>query len=212
LRTARCRRAGLRINHKSSGTNDVGALVVVLQRWAPGLRGCPWRLQVYASLDAIAAAAPRLSDLMLPLVLDHFAMTRVQAAPTGARVQSLIGFMRSAKAYIKLSAAYRIGTCAATAQSLARMWMQTRPDRVLWSSDGPHTNREPGKGALQTSAYVQVAHAELAMQLAHWAPDTRSAALLLVDIRLPCTALNASASRHHRTVRGRAMAWPSPDS
>jgi len=42
-------------------------------------------------------------------------------------------------------------------------------------------NREPGEGALQTSAYVQVAHAELAMQLAHWAPDTRSAALLLVD-------------------------------
>jgi len=172
---------GLRINHESSGRNDADGLVELLHRWAGRLQGLPWHLQVYAALDTVALAAPRLQTLAVPLVLDHFAMAPAGTPADDPRLQRLLALLRSGCAYLKLSAAYRIGGTPDDARRLARLFIAARPDRMLWGSDWPHTSREPGKGPLETSAYRTVAPAGLAAQMADWAPDPVSRQRLLSE-------------------------------
>ena len=172
---------GLRINQESSGTTDAQGLVESLRRWAGRLQGLPWHLQVFASLDTVAQAAPHLPVLGLPVVLDHFAMVSPETSAGDPRLQALLGLLRTGAAYIKLSAPYRIGGDAAGVSRLARTFIETRPDRVLWASDWPHTDREPGKGPTEVSAYRTVPVAGLAAQFTDWAPDDAARQLLLVD-------------------------------
>ena len=172
---------GLRVNQESSGRTDAPGLVESLRRWAGRLQGLPWHLQVFASLDTVAQAAPHLPALGLPVVLDHFAMVSPETPADDPRLEALLGLLRSGAAYIKLSAPYRIGGDAAGASRLARRFIDTRPDRVLWASDWPHTDREPGKGPTEVSAYRAVPVAGLAEQITEWAPDEAGRQWLLVD-------------------------------
>jgi predicted TIM-barrel fold metal-dependent hydrolase len=172
---------GLRINQESSGTTDAQGLVASLRRWAGRLKGLPWHLQVFASLDTVAQAAPHLPALGLPVVLDHFAMVSPGTPAADPRLQALLDLLRTGAAYLKLSAPYRIGGDAAGVARLARLFIETRPDRMLWASDWPHTDREAGKGPLDVSAYRAVPVAGLAAQLADWAPDDTSRRQLLVE-------------------------------
>lgn len=172
---------GLRLNHESSGKSDSVDLVASLRRWADRIGALPWHLQVYASLDALAEAAPSLASLGVPVVLDHFGMTSAGTPEDDPRLQRLLGLLRTGMAYIKLSAAYRIGGQPEDALRLARLFIEANPRRVLWASDWPHTNREPGKASVELSAYRRVPADELAAQLERWAPDESSRSAMLSD-------------------------------
>ena len=65
---------GLRVNLESTGASDSAAVSRALSAWAGRLAGQDWHIQIYASLDAIASAAPALGRPPVPVVLDHFAM------------------------------------------------------------------------------------------------------------------------------------------
>jgi len=172
---------GLRINLQSSGGDDARSLVAALRGWAGRIGSLPWHLQVYAGLGTLAQAAPALATLGVPLVLDHFAMAPAATPLADPALQAVLGLVRSGAAYVKLSAAYRIGDDEAGAQALARAFVAADPARVLWGSDWPHTDREAGKGPLETSAYREVPSARLQRQWQAWAPDAASQQAMLVD-------------------------------
>jgi len=145
-----------------------------------GRAGWPGRagnIQVYASLDAIAAAALGLRGLPVPVVLDHFAMIPAETPLEDPRVRQVLALLGDGQAYIKLSGAYRVcrdaadpaqaGRLAALAQAIVRR----NPERVLWASDWPHTNREPGKRADEVSAYRAVPAQRLRDALDAWLPQ-----------------------------------------
>ncbi|WP_260986418.1 amidohydrolase family protein [Bordetella genomosp. 13] len=165
---------GLRLNLESAGQSDAAAIQRSLAAWAERLAPLGWHLQIYASLDAIAAAAPALRGLPVPVVLDHFAMIPSGLSLDDARVRTVFGLVREGAAYVKLSASYRIESAQdqsnATA-ALARAYADCNPDRLLWASDWPHTNREPGKGPLEVSAYRDIGRKRLLSEAAAWFGD-----------------------------------------
>lgn len=160
---------GVRINLESASQHDPRAMLAPLAAWAQRVAPKGWHLQVYARFEVIAAAAEWLMRLPLPVVLDHFAMIPTDAAPEDPRVQSVLALVREGPCHVKLSAPYRIAggdVCA-----LARVLVETRPHRILWGSDWPHTNREPGKSAHETSAYRAIDPTRLLADLHAWLPD-----------------------------------------
>jgi predicted TIM-barrel fold metal-dependent hydrolase len=162
---------GLRINLESTGSSSPEAVRDALTYWADRVASLGWHLQVYASLDALAASASVLRALPVPVVLDHFAMIPAGLSLDDVRVRAVFDLVGSGAAYVKLSGTYRIeppeGAAQAT-QALARAFIACNPERMLWASDWPHTNREPGKGPLEVSAYRNIGRERLRREIDTW--------------------------------------------
>ncbi len=168
---------GVRVNLESVGASDPASVRRALATWAGRLAGQGWHIQIYASLDAIASAAPAFGRLPVPVVLDHFAMIPVHASLDDPRVLAVLQRVNDGSAYIKLSASYRV--CpdpadlaqASRLAALAQAIVRCNPERVLWASDWPHTQREPGKPATEVSAYRRVPAQGLLAELDAWLPQ-----------------------------------------
>lgn len=52
---------------------------------------------------------------------------------------------------------------------------------MLWGSDWPHTNREPGKQAHEVSSYRDVDNESLIDSMFSWLPNTALRQQVLVD-------------------------------
>ncbi len=165
---------GLRVNVESAGIRDAGAVANALSRWAERLAPLGWHLQIYASLDTVAGAAAHLFELAVPVVLDHFAMLPASTPHDDARALAVLSLLRADKAYLKLSAPYRLDAAGMPANSQVDRWaaafVQAAPHRVLWGSDWPHTNREPGRKAHELSAYREVPDEALDTAIHRWFP------------------------------------------
>lgn len=178
---------GVRVNLESTGASDPAAVSRALSAWAGRLAGQGWHIQVYAALDAIAAAAPALGRLPVPVVLDHFAMIPAHVSQDDPRVQQVLELVGDGSAYVKLSGAYRVcadpadPAQAARLTALAHAIISRNPERALWASDWPHTNREAGKRATEVSAYRDVPGQRLREELAAWLPDKAVRQQVLVE-------------------------------
>ncbi len=173
---------GVRINLESVGASDPETVARAFGTWAGRLRGQGWHIQTYASLDAIAGAAPRLQGLGLPVVLDHFSTIPARLPLDDARVRAVLDLVASGAAYVKLSASYRIDQGATPAQvaALARAFLQANPERVVWASDWPHTNRAPGKLPTEVSPYRDIDPRGLRAEIDAWLPQEDLRARVLV--------------------------------
>jgi predicted TIM-barrel fold metal-dependent hydrolase len=176
---------GLRLNVESSRTGNAQAISAALQYWAGHIVALGWHLQIYAALDSLHTIHPVLQQLCVPIVLDHFAMMQDSTPQDDARAQAVLSLVRSGRAYVKLSAPYRIASSHTpdfdAVARIAAMYLQANPERVLWGSDWPHTNREPGKAAHEVSAYRQVDPTALAQGIHAWLPTDALRKQVLVD-------------------------------
>lgn len=176
---------GLRINVESAGIRDAAAVGASLARWAERIAPLGWHLQIYAALDTVAAAAPHIKGLAVPVVLDHFAMIPVDTPHTDARVSAVFDLLRRGKAYVKLSAPYRMAANgapdAAGVDAWAAAFMAVAPERLLWGSDWPHTNREPGKRPHEVSRYRAMPAHTFPEAIARWFPSQNLREQVLVQ-------------------------------
>ncbi len=176
---------GLRLNVESSGTGDTQTVSAALQYWAGRIAGLGWHLQIYAALDALHAIHPVLQQLSLPIVLDHFAMVQGSTPLNDVRAQAVLSLVRTGRAYVKLSAPYRIQSSPTpdidAVARIAAGYLQANPERVLWGSDWPHTNLEPGKAAHEVSAYRPIEPTTLQQGIHAWLPTAAVRAQVLVD-------------------------------
>jgi predicted TIM-barrel fold metal-dependent hydrolase len=165
---------GIRFNLESSGGHDPRAMLAGLARWGERLAPLGWHIQIYASLSAIAQSARQLAQLPVAVVLDHFAMVPSSAQNGDARIDVVMALVRSGKAFVKLSAPYRIGAQTPEGQAavarLAAEYLGANPDRMVWGSDWPHTQREAGRSPHEVSAYRQVSSSELEQGIEAWLP------------------------------------------
>jgi predicted TIM-barrel fold metal-dependent hydrolase len=163
---------GLRVNVESIGVRDPRAVEAAMQRWAGRIASLGWHLQVYAAPAVTAQLADFFERLPVHVVLDHFAMIPASLPLDDPSAQRLLALVRSGRAYVKLSAPYRVAPDwpATQVDALAQAFLAAHPQRVLWASDWPHTNREAGKGPLETSRYRAIAPANLRDTIARWLP------------------------------------------
>jgi predicted TIM-barrel fold metal-dependent hydrolase len=177
---------GLRVNVESAGVRNAAAVGRALSRWAERIAPMGWHLQVYASLDTVAYAAPHLAGLPVPVVLDHFAMVPATTQHDDPRALVVLDLLRTGKVVVKLSAPYRMDAVGAPDARLVDAWaarfVKIAPDQVLWGSDWPHTNREPGKKAHEVSRYREMPADTLIDTIYRWLPtDTLRKQVLVAN-------------------------------
>ena len=178
---------GIRINLATGGSgNDPAAARKRFQGAAERVKARGWHIQMYTTLDVISAIKDLVLASPVPVVFDHFGRARAPLGVGQPGFSDLIELLRSGKAYVKISGAYRVSKQApdfADAAPLARALIGANPERIVWGTDWPHPNSEPlaGYGAMDVRPFFQIDDGRLLNQLPLWAPDAAIRKKILVD-------------------------------
>lgn len=175
---------GIRINLETSGQGDPA---VARQRFQAGVERIKdrkhWHIQVYARLSVIEGAVDLIKAAPMPVVFDHFGGAKAALGVPQPGFETLLKLLRSGKAYVKISGAYRSSTMAPDypdVAPLAKALIAENPQRVLWGTDWPHPSQVPGR-RMEVSPLLQIDDGRLFNQLAVWAPEAALRTTILVE-------------------------------
>ena len=177
---------GIRLNLATSGINDP---VVGRARFTAALARVTarnWHIQINTNLAMIAAIKDLVATSPVPVVFDHFGGARAELGVRQPGFADLVDLVRSGRAYIKISAAYRSSSAAPDFPDvvpLARALVGANRERVLWGTDWPHPNPVPPPGgkATDVTPLLQIDDGRVLNLLPVWAPDPATRKMILVD-------------------------------
>jgi predicted TIM-barrel fold metal-dependent hydrolase len=174
---------GIRLNLATGGTNDPNVARKRFQAALPRVQARKWHIQVYTNLAMISALKDDVMASPVPLVFDHFGGAQAALGVDQPGFSDLLALVKSGKAYVKISGAYRaskLGPDYADAAPLARALIAANADRIVWGTDWPHPNSEGGS-TTHVSPFFQIDDGRLLNQLPVWAPDAAVRRKILVD-------------------------------
>ncbi len=177
---------GIRINSATAGTNDPALVARRFRAAADRLQRRNWHIQLYTNLAVISALQDLVKTSPVPVVFDHFGGTQASQGLSQPGFADLVELVRSGKAYVKISGAYRASTQGPDYPDVApfaRALIAANPERILWGSDWPHPNTiaSTARRATDVTPFLQVDDARLLNLLATWAPDAAVRKKILVD-------------------------------
>jgi predicted TIM-barrel fold metal-dependent hydrolase len=173
---------GIRVNLESNGVTDPAAAAANLDAAVALIKDTRWHMQFYARLAVLATLKDRLAAMPMPAVFDHFAGAKAALGVNQPGFDVVLDLVRSGKAYVKISGAYRASDQApdyADVAPLARALIGANPDRIVWGSDWPHPG-PPGKLPTDVNRPFPVDDGRLLNLLAEWAPDPATRHKILV--------------------------------
>jgi predicted TIM-barrel fold metal-dependent hydrolase len=173
---------GVRLNFETAGESNPDAIRRGVAAVAEQVRTRNWHVQFNTSLSVIAALKDDFAALPFPVVFDHFARAKAALGPSQPGFEALLALVKSGRAYVKISAAYRTSDKAPDfpeALPLAQALIAANPDRIVWGSNWPH----PGRGATRADIAPPYPNDDglLLNQLPKWAPDAAIRRKILVD-------------------------------
>jgi predicted TIM-barrel fold metal-dependent hydrolase len=174
---------GVRINLETSGQSDPAAAKAVVAETAARVAPLGWHVQIYTRPSVVVALADTLAALSVPVVFDHFGGLKAALGTAQPGYDVVIGLVKSGRAYVKISAAYRLSDKTpdyADITPLAQAMVAANPDRVVWGSDWPHTNpvRRP---VSEITPPADIDDGLVLDQLVKWVPDAATRKKILVD-------------------------------
>jgi predicted TIM-barrel fold metal-dependent hydrolase len=179
---------GVRLNLETStaGAFDPGRAKALLDGVAEQISGLNWHVQFYTRPAIIAGLKYHLAQAPFPVVFDHFARAAAQQGPGQPGFDAVLDLVKSGRAYVKISGAYRVSERApdyADATPLAQALVAANPDRIIWGTDWPHPNSDFGRGKPLTEIAppFPIDDGLLLNQLAQWVPDASVRRKILVD-------------------------------
>ncbi len=177
---------GVRINLEQAGVFDPAVSAKRLADTVKQIEGRPWHIQIYSRLAVIAPLHDQLSAVPVPVVFDHFAGAQAALGTQQPGWDAVLDLVRSGRAYVKLSGAYRASTATpgyADVLPLAQSLVAANPDRLVWGSDWPHPDSAvvPGRKPTDLAPAQDVDDGILLNLLAAWVPDAAMRARVLVD-------------------------------
>jgi len=178
---------GIRVNLETFGIADPAAASERLRRAVAQLAHRPWHVQLFVRSSIVPPLESAVAESPLPIVFDHFGGVRAEAGPGDPGFQALVRMVRGGKAYVKVSAAYRVSSSGSPdyvdVRPFARALIDANPERVLWGSDWPHpdSRRRDGPEVSEISSNLPVDDVAALNQLAVWAPDAAVRRTILVD-------------------------------
>ncbi len=130
-----------------------------------------WHIQFYTPGYVVRDLVPFLGTLKDDFVIDHMGYMLEEDGLTNDDFVKLLKLLEKGKAWLKLSAPYRIakGRGYKSVEHLAKGIVDARPDRAIWGTDWPHLtdgSRDSG---------------ELVNLLLDWIPDERTRHQVLVE-------------------------------
>ena len=128
---------GVRINTRNKGGLSFNAVAdfaapLAMLGWTPQFQVRPEQLPLITSLALTLGA---------PVVIDHLGFIPLGTPETDTHVTNLQRLLDTGRAYVKLSAPYRLTTGAdhSAFAHIATRLVQSHPQRLLWATDWPHT-------------------------------------------------------------------------
>jgi predicted TIM-barrel fold metal-dependent hydrolase len=177
---------GIRLNLATAGISDPSIGRQRFQTAAERVKSRNWHVQLNTNLAMISAIKDLVAASPVPVVFDHFGGAKAELGPQQPDFADLVELVRSGKAYVKISAAYRISKLApdyADVVPLTEALIAANPDRVVWGTDWPHPNAvtPPGRKPTDVTPLLQIDDGRLLNQLPVWAPDPATRKKILVD-------------------------------
>ncbi len=98
----------------------------------------------------------------------------------------LVELVKSGKAYVKISGAYRSSKLSPDFQDIvpfAQALIAANAERIIWGTDWPHPDSvtPPGRKVTEVTPLFQIDDGKLLNQLPVWAPDAAVRKKILVD-------------------------------
>ena len=176
---------GIRLNLATGGTNDPAVARQRLQTGIDRVKDRSWHVQLYTNLKMISALKDAFAASPVPIVFDHFAGAQAALGPDQPGFADVLELVKSGKAYVKISGAYRVSKVApdyADAIPLAKALIAANPDRIVWGTDWPHPDSvtPPGRKPTDVTPLFQIDDGRLLNQLPVWAPDAAIREKILV--------------------------------
>jgi predicted TIM-barrel fold metal-dependent hydrolase len=174
---------GIRLNLATGGTNDPNVARKRFQAAAERMQPRKWHIQIYTNLAVISGIKDLVAASPVPVVFDHFGGAQSALGVDQPGFSDLLALVKSGKAYVKISGAYRAskqGPDYPDAAPLARALIAANAERIVWGTDWPHPNSEGGS-VDRVSPLFQIDDGRLLNQLAVWAPDAGTRTKILVE-------------------------------
>lgn len=177
---------GIRLNLATAGVNDPAEGRRRFTRAAERMKSRGWHIQMFTSLAVIRAIKNEVLNSPVPVVFDHFGGAKAVLGVDQPGFSDLLDLVKSGKAYVKISGAYRAsdkGPDYADAAPLAKALIGANADRVVWGTDWPHPDSPgpAGRPATTVSAPMNIDDGRLLNQLPLWAPDEATRKKILTD-------------------------------
>jgi predicted TIM-barrel fold metal-dependent hydrolase len=177
---------GIRINLATVGTNDPAVGRQRFQTAVERMKSRNMHIQMFTTLPLISAIKDTLAASPVPVVFDHFAGAEAKLGPDQPGFADLLELVRSGKAYVKISGAYRASDRAPDYTDvipLAQALIAANAERIIWGSDWPHPDSvtPPGRKPTEVTPLYQIDDGRLLNQLPVWAPDAAVRKKILVD-------------------------------
>jgi predicted TIM-barrel fold metal-dependent hydrolase len=177
---------GIRLNLATGGVNDPNAGRARFQTAVERMKARNWHVQLFTSLSMISAIKDLVAASPVPLAFDHFGGAQAELGLEQPGFSDLLALVKSGKAYVKISGAYRASKLAPDypdAAPLARALIAANADRIIWGTDWPHPDSStvPGRKPTDLAPLLQIDDGRLFNQLPVWAPDAAHRKTILVD-------------------------------
>jgi predicted TIM-barrel fold metal-dependent hydrolase len=177
---------GIRVNLATGGINDPNIGRARLSAGVDRVKARGWHVQVYTNMPLIPAVKDLVLASPVPIVFDHFGGAQAALGVEQPGFPELVELVKSGKAYVKISGAYRaskLGPDYQDAVPFAKALIAANPDRIIWGTDWPHPDTvvPPGKQVTDVVPLYQIDDGRLLNQLAVWAPDAATRKKILVD-------------------------------
>ncbi|MBR0970952.1 MULTISPECIES: amidohydrolase family protein [Bradyrhizobium] len=177
---------GIRINLATGGVSDPNAGRARFTAASERMKARGWHVQLYTTLPMISAIKELVLAAPVPIVFDHFGGLEAPHGLEQPGFADLVELVKSGKAYVKISGAYRSSKLAPDYQDMvpyARALIAANADRIVWGTDWPHpdSSRVEGRKATDIAPLYQIDDGRLLNQLPVWAPDADVRKKILVD-------------------------------
>ena len=177
---------GIRLNLATGGVNDPNVGKARFSAAVDRMKSRGWHVQLYTTLAMISAIKELVMASPVPTVFDHFGSADAVLGVEQPGFADLLELVKSGKAHVKISGAYRASKLApdySDTAPLAKALIAANADRIVWGTDWPHPNSvtPPGKQITDVTPLFQIDDGRLFNQLPVWAPDAATRKRILVD-------------------------------
>jgi len=145
-----------------------------LRRLAVKVKPFGWHVEFLMHVDEFPDLERQLADFPVDVVFGHLGYVSTSKSPSEPGFQALLRLMKDGRAWVKLTAPYRLTMSAlpyGDTDVFARALVDAAPQRLVWGTDWPHV-------------FIKTAMPEdrkLLGLLEHWVPDREMRKRILVD-------------------------------
>ncbi|MGV6873820.1 amidohydrolase family protein [Pseudochelatococcus sp. B33] len=156
---------GVRVNTRNLGGLPLDAVSTL----AGAIADLGWHLQLQVNEAGLEALQAIILQLPVEVVIDHMGHAGVDdPARRSQDIDRLLRLLATGRAWVKLSAPYRLGSDTEAVAGIAQRLVGMYPGRLIWGSDWPHTelwNSMPDDADLIEEAMGWLANPALARKV-----------------------------------------------